>query len=172
MLAWSSTRWARFRHGWKGRRATRTILSNHGSGWPAATAALDAGADDYITKPSAMGELAARLRAALRRGGTPTEPVVQTDAFTVDLAAHRASTPDGLVRLTPTEWHLLEMLVRSPSRLVTQRQLLTEVWGSAYTTDTNYLRVHLANLRRKLERDPTQPGHLITEPGQGYRFEP
>jgi two-component system KDP operon response regulator KdpE len=135
-------------------------------------AALDAGADDYITKPFAMGELAARLRAALRRGATPTEPVIQTDSFTVDLAAHRVSTPDGPVRLTPTEWHLLEILVRNPGRLVTQRQLLTEVWGPTYTTETNYLRVHLANLRRKLEPDPTHPRHLITEPGQGYHFEP
>jgi two-component system KDP operon response regulator KdpE len=139
---------------------------------PAKIAALDAGADDYITKPFGMGELAARLRAALRRGAAPTEPVIRTDSFTVDLAAHRVSTSDGPVRLTPTEWHLLEILARSPGRLITQRQLLTEVWGPAYTTETNYLRVHLANLRRKLEPDPTHPRHLITEPGQGYRFEP
>ena len=137
-------------------------------------AALDAGADDYVTKPFGMGELAARIRAALRRraGTTPGEPVVRTDAFTIDLATHRASTKDGPVRITPTEWHLLEILVRNPDRLVTQHHLLTEVWGPAYTSETNYLRVHLANLRRKLEPDPARPRYLITEPGHGYRFQP
>jgi two-component system, OmpR family, KDP operon response regulator KdpE len=135
-------------------------------------AALDAGADDYITKPFGIGELAARLRAALRRGTTPTAPVVTTASFTVDLAAHRVSTANGPVRLTPTEWHLLEVLIRNTGKLVTQRQLLAEIWGPAYTNETNYLRVHLANLRRKLEPNPTRPRHLITEPGQGYRFEP
>lgn len=135
-------------------------------------AALDAGADDYITKPFGIGELAARLRAALRRRGEPTDPVIHAAAFTVDLAARRVSTPDGQVRLTPTEWHLLEILARNSGKLVTQRQLLAEVWGPAYTTETNYLRVHLANLRRKLEPNPAHPRHLITEPGQGYRFQP
>jgi two-component system KDP operon response regulator KdpE len=120
-------------------------------------AALDAGADDYITKPFAMGELAARLRAALRRGGTHTEPVIHSDSFTIDLAAHRVSTAHGPVRLTPTEWHLLEILVRNPSRLVTQRQLLTEVWGPTYTTETNYLRVYLASLRASSSRIPPTP---------------
>lgn len=136
-------------------------------------AALDAGADDYVTKPFGMGELAARCRAALRRRGPTGAPVVRARAFTVDLAAHTATTSTGTrVRLTPTEWHLLEILVRHPGRLVTQHQLLTEVWGPGYTAETNYLRVHLANLRRKLEPDPARPQHLITEPGQGYRFEP
>jgi two-component system, OmpR family, KDP operon response regulator KdpE len=135
--------------------------------------ALDAGADDYVTKPFGMGELLARIRAALRRA-TPAEeqPLVTTAAFTVDLAAKRVTTPSGETRLTPTEWHLLEILVRNPGRLVTQRQLLHEVWGPRYEKETNYLRVHLANLRRKLEPEPPNPRYLITEPGIGYRFTP
>jgi two-component system KDP operon response regulator KdpE len=135
--------------------------------------ALDAGADDYVTKPFGMAELLARVRAAARRGSAPTSgAVVTTDAFTVDLAARRVTTERGEVRLTPTEWHLLEILVRDPDRLITQQQLLQQVWGPAYRTETNYLRVHLANLRRKLEPDPARPRYLITEPGLGYRFRP
>jgi two-component system KDP operon response regulator KdpE len=135
--------------------------------------ALDAGADDYVTKPFGMAELLARVRAATRRGSPPTTgAVVSTEAFTVDLAARRVTTRHGEVRLTPTEWHLLEILVRVPDRLITQQQLLQQVWGPAYRTETNYLRVHLANLRRKLEPDPAQPRYLITEPGIGYRFQP
>jgi two-component system KDP operon response regulator KdpE len=134
--------------------------------------ALDAGADDYVTKPFGMDELLARLRAALRRPlpatGTAT---VTTKAFAVDLAARRVTTQHGEIRLTPTEWHLLEILVRDPGRLVTQQELLRQVWGPAYSTETNYLRVHLANLRRKLEPDPARPTYLITEPSIGYRFE-
>lgn len=135
--------------------------------------ALDAGADDYVTKPFGMGELLARIRAALRRA-TPTDeqPVITTAAFTIDLAAKRVTTTAGETRLTPTEWHLLEILVRHPGRLVTQRQLLQEVWGPRYEKETNYLRVHLANLRRKLEPEPSRPRYLITEPGIGYRFTP
>jgi two-component system KDP operon response regulator KdpE len=133
--------------------------------------ALDAGADDYITKPFGMDELLARMRAALRRAApTTASAVVATDAFVVDLSAKRVTTPNGEVRLTPTEWHLLETLVREPGKLITQRQLLQQVWGPAYETETNYLRVHLANLRRKLEPDPSRPRYLITEPGLGYRF--
>jgi two-component system, OmpR family, KDP operon response regulator KdpE len=136
--------------------------------------ALDAGADDYVTKPFGMDELLARLRAALRRGrpGGAGEAVVETASFTVDLAAKKVKRDGHDVRLTPTEWHLLEVLVRSPGRLVAQKQLLREVWGPSYTTETNYLRVYLAGLRRKLEPDPAHPRHLITEPGMGYRFEP
>jgi two-component system, OmpR family, KDP operon response regulator KdpE len=135
--------------------------------------ALDAGADDYITKPFGMDELLARLRAALRRSGTdPEAPMVETDSFTVDLAAKQAATPAGPVRLTPTEWHLLEVLIRHEGKLVPQRELLQEVWGPAYETETNYLRVYMAQLRRKLEADPAHPRHLLTEPGMGYRFTP
>jgi two-component system KDP operon response regulator KdpE len=133
--------------------------------------ALDVGADDYITKPFGMDELLARLRAALRRSGSdPDAPIVETESFTVDLATKQASTPAGPVRLTPTEWHLLEVLVRHEGKLVSQRDLLQEVWGPAYETETNYLRVYMAQLRRKLERDPSHQRHLITEPGMGYRF--
>jgi two-component system, OmpR family, KDP operon response regulator KdpE len=133
--------------------------------------ALDVGADDYMTKPFGMDELLARLRAALRRAGTdPDAPIVETDSFTIDLAAKQASTPAGPVHLTPTEWHLLEVLIRHEGKLVPRRDLLQEVWGPAYETETNYLRVYMAQLRRKLEADPSHPRHLITEPGMGYRF--
>jgi two-component system KDP operon response regulator KdpE len=137
-------------------------------------AALDAGADDYMTKPFGMDELLARLRAALRRAAPAAaeEPVVVTADFTVDLATARVTTPAGDVRLTPTEWHLLEILVRHSGRLVPQKLLLTEVWGPAYGTESHYLRVYMAQLRRKLEPDPARPVHLLTEPGLGYRFEP
>lgn len=137
---------------------------------------LDAGADDYITKPFAMDELLARLRVALRRAepasSASTAVTVTTDAFTVDLAAKRVGRAGQDIRLTPTEWHLLEVLVRNPGRLVTQKQLLREVWGPGYATETNYLRVYMAQIRRKLEPDPAHPRHFITEPGMGYRFEP
>ena len=135
--------------------------------------ALDAGADDYVTKPFGMDELLARIRAAMRRGTPATEePVIATEAFTVDLAARRVTRDGADVRLTPTEWHLLEVLVRHPGKLVSQRQLLQEVWGPRYERETNYLRVYLAQLRAKLEPDPSRPRHLLTEPGMGYRFQP
>ena len=135
--------------------------------------ALDAGADDYMTKPFGMDELLARIRAALRRSAPVAPvPVIRTDMFTIDLMAKRVERDGQQVRLTPTEWHLLEILARSPGKLVSQRDLLREVWGPAYEQETNYLRVYLAQLRRKLEREPSQPRHLITEPGFGYRFEP
>ena len=136
---------------------------------------LDAGADDYVTKPFSMDELLARLRAAVRRteeaDTTDADAVVTTDAFTVDLIAKRVQRGGEDVRLTPTEWHLLEALIRHPGRLISQKQLLQEVWGPSYATQTNYLRVYMAQLRRKREADPSHPRHLITEPGMGYRFE-
>jgi two-component system KDP operon response regulator KdpE len=137
-------------------------------------AALDGGADDYVTKPFGMDELLARLRAAVRRAAPSgaDQPVVATAHFTVDLAARRVTNAAGDVRLTPTEWHLLEVLVRAPGRMVAQKQLLQEVWGPAYATESHYLRVYVAQLRRKLEPDPAHPVHLLTEPGMGYRFEP
>jgi two-component system, OmpR family, KDP operon response regulator KdpE len=134
-------------------------------------AALDAGADDYVTKPFGMGELLARLRAAVRRAApAPDEPVVTAGDLSVDLAAKRVQRAGTDVRLTPTEWQLLEVLVRNRERLVTQRQLLREVWGPEYRTEGNYLRVYMAHLRRKLESDPGRPRYLRTEPGMGYRF--
>ncbi len=134
--------------------------------------ALDAGADDYVTKPFGMDELLARLRAALRRAAPSAaeEAVVTAGAIAIDLADKRVSVGGGEVHLTPTEWRLLEVLVRNRGRLVSQQQLLGDVWGPAYHDETNYLRVYVANLRRKLEATPSQPDHLITEPGMGYRF--
>ncbi|MBX7068343.1 MAG: response regulator [Microthrixaceae bacterium] len=139
---------------------------------PEKVRALDAGADDYVTKPFGMDELLARLRAALRRSTTDEgeEAVVSTESFTIDLADKRVTVGDEHVHLTPTEWRLLEVLVRNRGRLVSQKQLLQEVWGPAYHDETNYLRVYVGNLRRKLEPVPSQPRHLRTEPGMGYRF--
>lgn len=136
--------------------------------------ALDAGADDYVTKPFGMDELLARLRAAVRRSavaGPEDEPIVKTGSFTVDLAAKRVLRDGAEVHLTPTEWGLLEVLARNAGKLVAQKQLLRDVWGPAYEKETHYLRVYLAQLRRKLEPEPTRPRHLLTEPGMGYRFE-
>ena len=132
--------------------------------------ALDAGADDYVTKPFSVEELLARIRAVSRRlaPDEAAEPV-RIGRYTVDLADRRI-TPE--VHLTPTEWHLLEVLARNPGRLVGQRQLLQEVWGPAYSTETHYLRQYLKHLRRKLEDEPARPRHLLTEPGMGYRFQP
>lgn len=135
-------------------------------------AALDLGADDYVTKPFGMHELLARLRAALRRA-TPAEfeqPVVVADDLEIDLANKRVRRAGHEVHLTPTEWSLVEALVRNREKLVTGRQLLREVWGPAYETETNYLRVHMANIRRKLEPGRSPPRHFVTEPGIGYRF--
>jgi two-component system KDP operon response regulator KdpE len=133
--------------------------------------ALDAGADDYITKPFGMDELLARLRAALRRTATTeSAPVIRTASLSIDLATKQIHKDAEPVRLTPTEWHLLEVLIRHEGKLVPHRQLLQEVWGPAYETETNYLRVYMAQLRRKLETHPSRPRHLITEPGIGYRF--
>jgi two-component system KDP operon response regulator KdpE len=135
-------------------------------------AALDLGADDYVTKPFGMDELLARVRAALRRASDGhDEPTVATADFVVDLAAKQVQRGDGaVVRLTPTEWHVLEVLVRNEGRLVSQKLLLQEVWGPGYETQTEYLRVYLAALRRKLEPEPSRPKYFVTEPGMGYRF--
>ena len=139
--------------------------------------ALDAGADDYVTKPFAADELLARIRALTRRQtGSADEPVVRFGDVTVDLSARQVTRhgPDGdsSVRLTPTEWAILEVLVRNPRRLVTRQALLTQVWGPQYTSDTGYLRLYLAQLRKKLEPVPSRPRYLLTEPGMGYRFSP
>ena len=154
--------------------------------------ALDAGADDYVTKPFGIDELLARMRAAARRiGTTEDQPRIQLGDLTIDLAAKRvirasadvpvgaagtapgtASPSDADIRLTPTEWHLLEVLVRHPGKLLSQRQLLHEVWGPGYADATGNLRLYMAQLRRKLEPDPARPRWLLTEPGMGYRFQP
>jgi len=138
--------------------------------------ALEAGADDYVTKPFDFGELVARARAAMRRievGSTRREaPTVSTATFDIDLAAGQVTREGRAVRLTPTEWHILDVLANRVGRLVTQQQLLAEVWGPGYENQAHYLRVYLAALRRKLEREPSKPRHLITEPGLGYRLVP
>lgn len=137
--------------------------------------ALDLGADDYLTKPFGMEELLARIRAALRRGPdqwSGDDPVIMTESLRLDLAEQVAIKDGEPVHLTPTEWRLVAALARRPGRLVRQAELLQEVWGPAYHRETNYLRVYLAQLRRKLEREPGRPRHFRTEPGVGYRFIP
>ena len=137
--------------------------------------ALDAGADDYVTKPFGMDELLARLRAAVRRGQPVDDggdSVVVAGDLEIDLARRRVLRDGAEVRLTPTEWAMLEVLVRSSGRMVPRKQLLQAVWGPGYSEETNYLRVYSAQLRRKLEADPANPRHVITHPGAGYRFEP
>jgi two-component system KDP operon response regulator KdpE len=172
-------------HGVRGWTSTPIIVLSVWGAESQKVAALDAGADDYVTKPFGMDELLARLRAAVRRASpAPDEPVVATPDFTVDLAAKRVTRGGGAaadgaeggpagadIRLTPTEWQLLEVLVRASGRLVTQRQLLQEVWGPRYESESNYLRVYIAQLRRKLEPEPARPRYLLTEPGMGYRFQ-
>ena len=137
-------------------------------------AALDAGADDYVPKPFGMNELLARVRAALRRGvHAEAGPTIDTAHFRVDLSAKQVTTTDGaLIRLTPTEWHLVEVFARNAGKLISARQLLQEVWGPGFEEETNYIRVHMAHLRRKLEPEPSRPRYILTEPGMGYRFVP
>jgi two-component system KDP operon response regulator KdpE len=136
--------------------------------------ALDAGADDYVTKPFNIDELLARVRAVSRRTAVGSEaPVVAIGKVTVDLQAHRVSDDTGdNIRLTPTEWALLEVLVRNPGRLVSQRELIRSIRGANYDDAAHYLRQYMAQLRRKLEPDAARPLHLLTEPGMGYRFQP
>ena len=158
--------------GLRGWTNTPIIILSARDAQAAKIAALDAGADDYVTKPFGMGELLARLRAALRRSDRAVaEPVVVTPDFTVDLQAKKVHGPSGEIRLTPTEWHLVEVLVRNAGKLVTARQLLAEVWGPQYGDAAGYIRVHLAHIRRKLEPDPSRPRYFCTEPGMGYRFD-
>jgi len=138
--------------------------------------ALDAGADDYVTKPFAIDELLARIRALTRRAPQQEpDPVTEFGDVSVDLAARSVTRASGerteRVRLTPTEWQLLEILLRNPGRLVTRQTLLTSIWGSEHVTDTGYLRLYVSQLRRKLETDPSNPRHILTEAGMGYRFE-
>ena len=148
------------------------VVSGRSESWDKVEA-LDAGADDYVTKPFAADELLARIRALSRRTPAATdEPVVSFGDVTVDLSAHLVTRDGVALRLTPTEWHLLEVLVRNPDRLVTRETLLTEVWGPQYTTDTGYLRLYLSQLRKKLEPEPGAPRYLRTEAGMGYRFTP
>ncbi|GGO04358.1 response regulator [Micromonospora parathelypteridis] len=161
--------------GLRGWTAVPIIVLSGRAGSEDKVAALDAGADDYVTKPFGVEELLARIRAVTRRLGTSTEavPALRIGQHTVDLADHSVLRDDGTeVKLTPTQWSVLEKLLRHPGKLVSQRQLLQDVWGPEYQNETNYLRQYLAQLRRKLEDDPARPRHLITEPGMGYRYRP
>ena len=133
-------------------------------------AALDAGADDYVTKPFSAAELLARLRAVLRRAGSPGEPVVTVGSITVDFEKDEVTVDGRHVHLTPTESRILALLARNPGKLLTHRTMLREVWGPAYGDESNYLHVYVSQLRRKVEPDPSRPKHLITEPGAGYRL--
>jgi two-component system KDP operon response regulator KdpE len=135
-------------------------------------AALDAGADDYVTKPFAVNEFLARLRAVMRRvTNNDATPVIVTDDFTIDLRTKQIRGRDGDIHLTPTQWQIVERLVRHPGRLVTQQQLLQHAWGPQHTNKTHYLRIYLSQIRNKLEPEPSQPRYFITEPGMGYRFD-
>jgi two-component system, OmpR family, KDP operon response regulator KdpE len=158
-------------HGLRGWTSIPIIVLSGRAGNQDKIEALDAGADDYVTKPFGIDELLARVRAVTRRAAIHEAELarIQVGDHVVDLTS---KTVSGEVRLTPTEWHILEILLRNPGKLVSQRQLLTEVWGSKYIKETHYLRQYMTQLRRKLEPDPSHPIHLITEPGMGYRFTP
>ncbi|WP_436763543.1 response regulator [Streptosporangium sp. V21-05] len=158
-------------HGLRGWTTVPIIVLSGRTGGSDKVDALDAGADDYVTKPFGIDELLARIRAVSRRSALHDAELaeIRVGDRVVDLVD---KTVSGGVRLTPTEWHLLEILVRNPGKLITQRQLLTEVWGAKYLRETHYLRQYMAQMRKKLERDPAHPVHLLTEPGMGYRFQP
>ncbi|RJL30060.1 response regulator [Bailinhaonella thermotolerans] len=158
-------------HGLRGWTSIPIVVLSGRAGSQDKIEALDAGADDYVTKPFNIEELLARVRAVTRRTAVQDAELarVQIGDHVVDLVS---KTVSGGVRLTPTEWHMLELLLRNPGRLISQRQMLAEVWGSKHLRETHYLRQYMAQLRRKLERDPARPAHLITEPGMGYRFQP
>lgn len=161
--------------GLRGWTAVPIIVLSGRVGGQDKVAALDAGADDYVTKPFGVDELLARIRAVTRRLSASNEgqPAVKIGRHVVDIADRTVRSDDGAdVRLTPTEWQLIEILVRNPGKLVSQQQLLQQVWGPRYHSETNYLRQYMAQLRRKLEADPTHPAHLLTEPGMGYRYRP
>lgn len=135
--------------------------------------ALDAGADDYVTKPFSMDELLARIRVLTRRIGqdeVDEEPIVAFGSVWVDLAAHTVTRDGANVRLTPTEWRVLELLIRNEGRLVTRQTMLSQVWGSEHVTDTGYLRLYISQSRKKLEPEPSRPRYLITDAGMGYRL--
>lgn len=160
-------------HGLRGWTDTPILVLSAREDEQAKVAALDAGADDYVTKPFGMAELLARVRAGLRRASpADEEPTVSTSHFVVDLAEKRVTRGTADVHLTPTEWAVVEVLVRNPGKLISQRQLLQDVWGPQYGTETNYLRLYLAQIRRKLEPEPSRPRYFLTEPGMGYRFNP
>ncbi|HEY6797826.1 MAG TPA: response regulator [Kineosporiaceae bacterium] len=168
-------------HGLRGWTDVPIIVLSGRSGSADKVQALDAGADDYVTKPFGMEELLARMRAITRRigpGDIASAPLVRLSDVTIDLAARQVlrdpadGGPPQPVRLTPTEWHLLEVLARQPGKLLSQRYLLTEVWGAAYVNQPANLRLYMTQLRRKLEPDPSRPRFLLTEPGMGYRFQP
>ena len=133
-------------------------------------AALDAGADDYVTKPFAVGELLARLRAALRRSGVTSSPVIEVGEIRVDLEKHAVTVGGELVHLTPREFELMRLFAQNEGKLLTHRTILRELWGPAYQSESSYLHVHISQLRRKIEPDPTRPRYLLNEPGAGYRL--
>ncbi|MFG3441083.1 response regulator [Nonomuraea sp. NPDC047897] len=158
-------------HGLRGWTTIPILVLSGRAGSADKVEALDAGADDYVTKPFAIDELLARVRAATRRAAVHEAELaaVRIGDHVIDLT--RKTVSSGL-RLTPTEWHMLELLLRNPDKLISQRQMLAEVWGHHHVRETHYLRQYMAQLRKKLERDPAHPVHLITEPGMGYRFKP
>ncbi|MEV4708647.1 response regulator transcription factor [Actinoplanes sp. NPDC049316] len=160
--------------GLRGWTTVPIIVLSGRSGNQDKVSALDAGADDYITKPFSIDELLARIRAVTRRVQPADEaPITATIGdHTIDLAARSVTGGDRDVHLSPTEWQLLEHLLRHPDKLLGRTALLQDVWGPQYATETNYLRQYMARLRRKLETDPAHPRHLLTEPGMGYRYRP